>query len=73
MFPNRWGFKPRLGSLWLGAHWSDYNKRLCVNIVPCLTIWFVWPGGIGPDDRLTPRQVADAGNHLFKKGRDGGD
>lgn len=50
MLPNRMGFKARLGSLWVGAHWSSYNKRLCVNILPCLTIWFVWPGGVGPDD-----------------------
>lgn len=36
-------FRP--GSLWLGAHWSGYNRRLCVNIVPMLTVWFTLPGG----------------------------
>lgn len=41
----RWGVKPRWGSLWVGAHWSPYNKRLCVNLIPCVTVWFTWPGG----------------------------
>lgn len=50
--PNRWGVKPRLGSLWLGAHWSALNKRLCINILPCVTLWLVWPGGRGPNDPL---------------------
>ncbi len=38
----------RLSSLWVGAHWSPYNKRLCVNLVPCITIWIVLEGGIAP-------------------------
>lgn len=42
------GFMPRWGSLWVGAHWSPYNRRLCVNILPCLTVWFVFRGGITP-------------------------
>lgn len=36
------------GSLWVGAHWSAYNQRLCVNLVPCLTLWFTMPGGNTP-------------------------
>lgn len=43
-----WGFKPRLGSFWVGVHWAPYNKRLCVNLLPCLTVWLVWPGGRVP-------------------------
>ena len=28
----------RKGSLWVGAHWSPYNQRLCINLLPCITI-----------------------------------
>ncbi|MCF7964201.1 MAG: hypothetical protein K9L79_01540 [Methylobacter tundripaludum] len=38
----------RWGSFWVGAHWSPYNKRLCINIVPCMTIWITTPGGVEP-------------------------
>lgn len=27
------------GAWWIGAHYSQYNKRLCINLLPCLTIW----------------------------------
>ncbi|WP_445368845.1 hypothetical protein ACH5Y9_05505 [Methylomonas sp. BW4-1] len=38
----------RLSSLWIGVHWSPYNKRLCINPLPCLTLWVVLPGGNAP-------------------------
>lgn len=38
----------RLGSLWVGGHWSDENQRLCLNILPCLTFWVTVPGGQVP-------------------------
>lgn len=38
----------RLGSFWVGAHWSAYNRRLCINLLPCVTVWFVLPGGRPP-------------------------
>lgn len=38
----------RLGSFWIGAHYSKNNKRLCVNVIPFITIWFVKPGGYTP-------------------------
>jgi hypothetical protein len=41
----------RWGSWWIGGHWSPENKRLCVNLVPCMTFWFVWPGGNVPARR----------------------
>ncbi len=47
-FPVKAGVLLRWGSLWVGAHWAPYNKRLCVNIIPCLTFWFVWEGGRCP-------------------------
>lgn len=36
-------FKP--GSWWIGAHWGKFNRRLCLNLLPMVTIWFALPGG----------------------------
>lgn len=44
----RIGVTLRAGSMWVGAHWSDYNRRLCVNLIPFLTIWITLPGGTEP-------------------------
>lgn len=44
----QYGYIIRLGSFWIGAHWSKFNKRLCVNLLPCITVWVVWPGGKTP-------------------------
>lgn len=41
----KWGILFRWQSFWIGAHWSDYNKRLCVNLIPFFTIWFTPQGG----------------------------
>lgn len=38
----------RWGSLWIGAHWAGNHKRLCVNLIPCVTLWLVLPGGDAP-------------------------
>lgn len=38
----------RWGSVWIGAHWSPNNKRLCINVLPCVTVWIVFPGGNKP-------------------------
>lgn len=38
----------RLASFWMGAHWSPYNRRLCVNLVPCVTVWVALEGGNAP-------------------------
>lgn len=38
----------RLGSFWIGAHWAPHHKRLCINLIPCVTIWIVAPGGVTP-------------------------
>lgn len=35
-------------SFWIGGHYSEHHKRLCVNIVPCITIWWTKPGGYLP-------------------------
>lgn len=44
----KWGVLVRLGSCWVGLHWSPYNRRLCVNLVPCVTLWIILPGGQAP-------------------------
>lgn len=38
----------RLGSFWMGAHWSPYNRRWCINPLPCVTFWVALPGGKTP-------------------------
>ena len=48
MMPVDAGILLRSGSLWVGAHWSRKNRRLCINLVPCLTVWLVWQGGKRP-------------------------
>ena len=71
-------FKP--GSFWVGAHWSARNRRLCVNLVPFVTIWIAFKGGTPPEksrpayasqedaDRAYARQVFEI---LENAGRDG--
>jgi len=43
-----WGWLFRWGSFWIGAHWAKHNKRLCVNVIPCVTFWICAPGGNQP-------------------------
>lgn len=45
---RRWGFLFRPGSLWVGVHWSAQNKRWCINVVPCVTLWIIREGGNVP-------------------------
>lgn len=40
----------RWGSFWIGAHWSPYNQRLCINLIPCVTLWIALPGGNVPNN-----------------------
>ena len=35
-------------ALWVGSHYSPYNKRHCINLVPCLTVWVRLSGGKEP-------------------------
>lgn len=44
----RVGLLVRLGSAWIGAHWSDHDRRWCINLIPCVTIWITLPGGLLP-------------------------
>lgn len=47
----KWGVLFRWGSAWIGGHWSPGNKRLCVNFLPFVTVWFAFPGGNTPDGK----------------------
>ena len=44
----RCGFLFQRGGLWVGAHYSRHNRRWCINLLPCLTIWVALPGGKAP-------------------------
>lgn len=44
------GMIVRLGSFWVGAHYSEYNRRWCINYLPCVTVWVVLPGGTCPGE-----------------------
>ena len=45
---KNYGIVFRPGSLWIGIHYSEYNKRFCMNIIPCVTIWWIQKGGVVP-------------------------
>ena len=44
----RVGILLRWGSVWIGFHYAPFTKRLCINIVPFVTVWVVAPGGYTP-------------------------
>jgi hypothetical protein len=50
LMSHRWrvGVLFRFGSVWIGAHWSRVNRRLCINLIPFVTIWVTAPGGVMP-------------------------
>lgn len=39
-----------LGSFCLGVHYSKYNKRFYINLLPCVTLWITRKGGIAPEN-----------------------
>lgn len=43
-----WGFLFQKEGFWVGAHYSREYKRLCVNLLPCCTVWVTWPNGKPP-------------------------
>jgi hypothetical protein len=44
----RCGFLFQLGGVWIGAPYSRRNRRWCINLLPCLTLWVTLPGGNTP-------------------------
>lgn len=45
---SRCGFLVQAGGLWVGAHYSAFYRRWCINLLPCLTVWFTLKGGTPP-------------------------
>ena len=45
---GRYGLLWNWSACWVGVHYSPHHRRLCVNVVPFLTIWYTKPGGILP-------------------------
>jgi len=39
----------RKESFWIGLHYSKACKRYCLNIIPCVTIWWIKKGGLPVD------------------------
>lgn len=45
---KRYGFLFNRSAWWVGVHYSPFNKRYCINLLPCVTIWFCCKGGKVP-------------------------
>lgn len=45
--PN-YGVLFRTNSFWIGLHYSPYNKRYCLNLLPFFTIWWIKQNGNPP-------------------------
>lgn len=64
----KFGLLFRFGSFWVGAHWSRRNRRLCVNPIPCVTIWITLKGGTPPEkSRLVYESQEDADRAYAKQ------
>lgn len=44
----RCGLLARWGSCWIGVHYSAFDRRYCINVLPCVTLWITLPGGYVP-------------------------
>lgn len=44
----KFGILFRPASFWIGIHYSYACKRTCINIIPCVTIWFTPKDGLPP-------------------------
>ena len=32
-------------ALWIGIHYSSYDRRICINLIPCIIVFIVLNGG----------------------------
>jgi hypothetical protein len=39
------GWLVRFASFWVGVHYSSFDRRFCINLLPCVTFWITLPGG----------------------------
>lgn len=51
-YNEKFGIILRWKSFWIGLHYSDYNDRYCLNIIPCFTIWWIGKNGKQPNKIL---------------------
>lgn len=42
------GVKFSFAHAWVGAHWCKFNKRICITLIPFVTIWIAFKGGFRP-------------------------
>lgn len=35
-------------AFWIGWHYGKEARRLCINVLPCVTLYYVRPGGTLP-------------------------
>lgn len=47
-----WGLLFNKNAWWIGMHYSPRYKRYCINLIPCVTIWYVKKGGVVPKRSL---------------------
>ena len=40
------------GGIWVGAHYSKAERRWCINLIPCFTIYVVLVGGRIPKAKI---------------------
>ena len=45
---SSWGILLNPHAWWLGVHYSPRDKRFCINLFPCLTVWVAKEGGREP-------------------------
>lgn len=40
-------------SAWIGCHYSEYNRRYCINVVPFVTFWITKRSGKEPSKEVS--------------------
>lgn len=48
----KYGILFRGASFWIGFHYSYTCKRLCINLIPCITLWITFKNGHKPNKKL---------------------
>lgn len=43
------GYFVNFNAWWIGVHYSPFNKRFCINVLPFVTFWIVLPNGNIPN------------------------
>jgi hypothetical protein len=57
-YGTRWGVLFQPLALWIGAHYSGFSRRWCINVLPCVTLWICRDGGKVPDKACKMSPVA---------------